>query len=59
MIETAEIGVAVGDAVAQLKQRADITLEAPNGSGIPVLCEALIETELAELLPVAAQPRAG
>jgi hydroxymethylpyrimidine pyrophosphatase-like HAD family hydrolase len=59
MIETAEAGVAVGAAVEELKQRADITLRAPNGAGIPVLCAALIETELAELLPLSGQRRAG
>jgi hydroxymethylpyrimidine pyrophosphatase-like HAD family hydrolase len=59
MIETAEIGVAVSDAVPLLKQRADVTLEAANGAGIPMLCSAIVRDDLSELLPVAVHRRAG
>jgi len=59
MIETAEIGVAVNDAVPPLRLRADVVLEAANGAGIPTLCAALIGDDLAELLPVAVGRRAG
>jgi hypothetical protein len=34
LLETAEVGVAVSDAVASLKAHADVILERPNGAGI-------------------------
>jgi len=57
LIQMAEIGVAVGNAVDSLKQRADVVLEQPNGAGIRELCEALIASDLSELLPVGSRSR--
>jgi hydroxymethylpyrimidine pyrophosphatase-like HAD family hydrolase len=59
LIDAAGVGVAVADAVDELKKRADIVLERVNGEGIEDLCAALVDDDLASLLPGAQQRAAG
>jgi hydroxymethylpyrimidine pyrophosphatase-like HAD family hydrolase len=59
LVGEAGVGVAVANAVDQLKALADIVLDEPNGAGIVKLCASLVEDDLASLLPSRAERRAG
>lgn len=44
LIDVAELGVAVGDAVESLKAHADVTLDEPNGAGVAAFVRGRIVT---------------
>ena len=50
LLGAAAVGVAVENAVDQLKQRADIVLRRPGAAGIQDLCASLVQTDLEDLL---------
>lgn len=54
LIETAGVGVAVDNAVPELKEQADIVLAKPRQAGIIDLCRSLAERDLADLLEASA-----
>jgi hydroxymethylpyrimidine pyrophosphatase-like HAD family hydrolase len=59
LVGEAGAGVAVANAVDQLKALADIVLDEPNGAGIVKLCASLVDDDLAGLLPPRVEQRAG
>jgi hydroxymethylpyrimidine pyrophosphatase-like HAD family hydrolase len=59
LVGEAGVGVAVVNAVEELKALADIVLDEPNGAGIVKLCASLVADELASLLPNRIERRAG
>jgi hydroxymethylpyrimidine pyrophosphatase-like HAD family hydrolase len=59
LIGEAGVGVAVANAVDQLKSLADFVLDEPNGAGIVTLCKSLVDDDLASLLPDRVERRAG
>lgn len=59
LIGEAGVGVAVGNAVEELKALADFVLDKPNGEGIQQLCAALVGEDLASLVPEREARRAG
>jgi len=50
MLDAAAVGVAVENAVDELKERADIVLRIPGPDGIRELCRSLVADDLADLL---------
>lgn len=54
LIETAGVGVAVENAVPELKEQADIVLSKPRQDGIIDLCRSLAQRDLADLLEASA-----
>lgn len=50
LLEAAGAGVAVENAVDELKLRADIVLRRPGAAGVRDLCESLVEHDLEDLL---------
>lgn len=50
LLEAAGAGVAVENAVDELKRRADIVLSRPGAAGVRDLCESLVEHDLEDLL---------
>jgi hydroxymethylpyrimidine pyrophosphatase-like HAD family hydrolase len=59
LLRAAGVGVAVENAVEELKAEADIVLTAPAGDGIRMLCASLVRDDLADLLEDSASRRAG
>jgi len=59
LIGEAGVGVAVANAVDQLKALAEVVLDEPNGAGIVKLCTSLVDDDLASLLPSRVERRAG
>jgi hydroxymethylpyrimidine pyrophosphatase-like HAD family hydrolase len=51
LLDVAGAGVAVANAIDSVKEQADVVLERSNGEGVRVLCRALVEHDLANLLP--------
>jgi HAD superfamily hydrolase (TIGR01484 family) len=51
LLALAECGVAVANAVPELKAHADLVTSAESGAGVVELCERLIAMDLAELAP--------
>ena len=58
LLAAAGAGVAVENAVDELKEKADIVLDAPGIEGIRLLCDSLVGSDLADLLGPAVS-RAG
>ncbi|MBV8195394.1 MAG: HAD family phosphatase [Candidatus Dormibacteraeota bacterium] len=54
LLDGAGAGVAVENAVASLKERADIVLTRPDVEGVIELCRSLVESDLADLLEASA-----
>lgn len=52
MLEIAEVGVAVANAVPSLKQHADLVLAEPDGTGIVELCASGLLEDRSRLCPV-------
>ena len=57
LLEAAGVGVAVENAVDQLKRRADIVLRRPGSAGIHDLCASLVQFDLEDLLEASPAPR--
>jgi len=51
LLNTAECGVAVANALATLKERADLVTTADHGAGVEEVVERLIRHDLADLVP--------
>ena len=51
LLETCELGVAVGNAVASLKRRADLTLDQPDGAGVAALLRGPVLDGTERVLP--------
>ena len=51
LLEACEIGVAVGDAIASLKARADLVLDRPNGEGVARFLRGPLRTSWADTVP--------
>ncbi|HKR98254.1 MAG TPA: HAD family hydrolase [Candidatus Dormibacteraeota bacterium] len=56
LLEVSGAGVAVANALDEVKERADLVLERSNGEGVRLLCQSLLEDDLAALLERAASP---
>lgn len=56
LIDAAAVGVAVDNAVPQLKRHADVVLSAPAGAGVSQLCTSLVRHDLADLLDPFEEP---
>ena len=51
LLSTAECGVAVGNALPMLKERADLVTKADHGEGVEEVAQRLIRYDLADLTP--------
>lgn len=59
MLRMVGCGVAVGNALASVKQRSDLVMEGRAGDGVRELIEGLLADDLSSALAVAAHRRAG
>ena len=50
LLRSAGLGVAVANALDSVKESAGLVLDRPNGEGVQMLCDALVESDLAGLL---------
>jgi len=56
LLEAAGAGVAVENAIDDLKRRADIVLRRPGAAGVRDLCESLVQHDLEDLLEASPAP---
>ncbi len=59
MVRAAGCGVAVANALDVLKEHADLILPRSNGEGVRLLCQAVVDDELAAMLGQATETAAG
>jgi len=50
LLRASGLGVAVANALDSLKEQADLVLDRANGEGVRLVCEALVHSDLEELL---------